>query len=93
MDAVNKLEEAVVDLKQGKPFWPHLALTFPKDECPLSELRTASKAEITSFMNQFFTVMGKNCEIFAILTGYWDTNISIKSLGERAEELCKLYKR
>ena len=87
------LESAVGDLKKGKPFWPHLALTFPDRESPLADLRSAPKAEIMSFMDKFFAVMGKNCENFATLTGYWDTNIPLKTLGERAEDLCKLFKK
>ena len=92
MEELPKIQNAVLDLKKGKPFWPHLALTLP-DGFVLSELRNATKEEVIDFMEQFFTVMGKNCENFAILTGYWDTNVSMKSLGERAEELCKLYKK
>ena len=68
-------------------------MAFQGKDIPFADLKTAGKAELEKFMAQFFTVMGKNCENFATLTGYWDTNIPLKGLGERAEELCRLFKK
>ena len=86
---IKQTKAAIATITKGETAWPkaHFELTFK-----LSELVVADKQNIMKFMKTVFAVMGSNCELFAIFSGYWDESLSTKSLGERAEKLGNLFK-
>ena len=73
----------------GKAAWPFLAITkMEPANIQGMDLDTIKKA-----MELIFRVMGKNAELVATVTGYWNLNLPLNVITERAKRLCALYKR
>ena len=73
---------------KGTNLWPkaHLEITFD-----LKQLAQADKDSILEFSRRIFAVVGVNCEMVAVFSGYWDETLATRHLGERAEKLAQLY--
>ena len=91
-------QQILDDLKEAKGTIAELvtkATTWPKANFEITfnlhQLTTARKEHIVEFAQRVFAVIGTNCEMFAVFTGYWDETLTAKHLGERAEKLGILF--
>ena len=83
------MEKDVKKLMAGKAAWPYLAVKqLEAANIPGMDLETILKA-----MELIFRVMGKNVEQVATITGYWNPDLPLNVLTERAKRLCTLYQR
>ena len=83
------MEKDVGKLMAGKAAWPYLAIKqFEPANIPGMDIETIKKA-----MDLIFRVMGKNAKEVAVTTGYWNLDLPLNVVTERAKRLCALYKK
>ena len=88
-EKLGELQKDVKRLMAGKATWPY---TSVKQIDP-TQLPGMDEETIKTCMDLIFRVMGPKAEAVATITGYWDPNLPLKMLTERAQRLCALYKR
>ena len=75
-------------MSQGLNVWPKAQFELTFD---LKQLTSADKDSIVKFAQRMFAVLGNNCEMFAVFTGFWDETLTAAHLGERAEKMASLH--
>ena len=88
LDDIKGVKVALNKLSQGLNSWPKAQFELTFD---LKQLASANKESITQFAQRMFAVLGTNCEMFAVFTGFWDETLTASHLGERAEKMASLH--
>ena len=73
----------------GKATWAYTSV----NKMDPNQVAGMDAETIKTVMDLIFRVMGPKAEAVATITGYWDPNLPIKMMTERAGRLCALYKK